>query len=97
MRRQGRFARRRKSQTACINRPRLRIRTVEIDGRHSNDLVVLDIDEDRATIGHIAIAHRSIRHRRSKFPAGGLAHHQGLGKPVCQVLRTVDAQRKVLL
>ena len=74
--RQRRFARRRKFQAARTNRPGLRIGVVEIDRRHAYDLAVLYINKDRPAIGHVAIPHRAIRHRRSKLPASGLAHHE---------------------
>ena len=97
MRRQRRLARRRELHAARLDRPRLRIAVVEIDRRHAHDLVVLDGDEDRPAIGHVAIAHRAVGHRRAKAPVRGLHHHEGLREPVGQVLRTVDAEHEILL
>ncbi len=97
VRRQRGFARRREIQAARMNRPRRWVAVVELDRRHAHDLVVLDGDEDRPAIGHVAIAHRAVRHRRAEFPVRGLHGHEDLRKPICQVFRTIDAEGKILL
>ena len=56
--------------------------SVEIDRRHADDLAVLDVDEHRPAVGHVAVAHRAVRHRRAELEAGGLRHHHGLREPV---------------
>ena len=97
MRSERRLARRRQFHAARLDRPGLRIGFVKIDRCGANDLSVLDINEKRAAVRHVAIAHRAVRHRRAEFPVRGLHHHQGLREPVGQVLRTVDAEHKILL
>ena len=97
VRRQRRLARRREFKPARFDRPWLRIVVAEIDRRHAHDLAVLDGDEDRPAIGHVAIAHGAVRHRRAEGPVRGLHRHQRLREPVGEVLRPLDAEDEILL
>ena len=60
VRRQRGLARRRELEAARLDRPRRRIVVVEVDRRHADDLAVLDVDEDRPAVGHVAIAHGAV-------------------------------------
>ena len=91
------LARRREIHSMRMNRPRLRIGFVEVDRRRADNLAVLDGDEERPAVRHVAIAHRAVRHRRAESPVRGLHLHEGLREPVGQVLRAVDAEGEILL
>src|SRR5262249_56458399 len=69
----------------------------EVDRRHADDLSVLDVDEDRSAIGHVAIAHRAAGKPRADLQAYALAHHDGLREPVGEILRTIDGELEILL
>ena len=97
MRRQRGLGRRREVHAARRDGPGLRIVVVEIDRRHAHDLAVLDVDEHRPAIGHVAIPHGAVFEPGAELRAGGLAHHQGLGEPVGQVLGAIDRENEVLL
>jgi hypothetical protein len=97
VRRERRLARRGELQSARFDRPRLRVAVVEVDRRHAHDLAVFDIHENRPAIRHVAIAHDPAGKRRAESPADRLAHHDGLGKPVGEILGAVDRELEVLL
>ena len=97
VRRQRGLTRRRELHPARLDRPRLGVAVLELDRRRANDLAVLDVDEQRPAVGHIAVAHGAIDHARPDLPARGLAQHQRLGEPVGEVFRAVDGQLEVLL
>ena len=97
VRRKSRLARRRELHALRLDGPGRAILFREVDRRHADDLAVLDVDEDRAAVGHVAVAHRAVRHGRAHLQSGGLAHHHGLREPVGEVLRPVDAQHEILL
>ena len=92
-----RLARRRELHAARTNCPRLRIGFVEVDRRRADNLAVLDGDEERPAVRHVAIAHGAVRHRRAEFPMRGLHHHQSLREPVGQILGTIDTEGEILL
>ena len=69
----------------------------KVDRRHAHDLAVLDGDEDRPAIGHVAIAHAAVGLPGPELGAGGLRHHQRLREPVGQILRPVDGEDEILL
>ena len=97
MGRKRRLPGRRKLEPARLDGPRRRIVVAEIDRRHANDLAVLDVDEDRPAIGHIAVAHGAIREADADLQTHALAHHDGLGEPVGEILRAVDRELEILL
>ena len=97
MRRQRGLGWRREAHAARRDGPGLRIVVVEVDRRHAHDLAVLDVDEHRPAIGHVAIPHGAVFQPRADLPADGLAHHQGLGEPVGQVLAPLDPEDEILL
>src|ERR1700738_1375392 len=97
MRRKRRLARRRELHAARTNSPWRRIVIAEIDWRHADDLAVLDMDEDRPAIGHVAIAHAAIGAPGADLEPHGLGQHDGLREPVGEVLWPVDGELEVLL
>ncbi len=95
VRRQRGLARRRELHALGLDGPRRAVVLGEIDRRHAHDLAVLDVDEDRPAIGHVAIAHGAVVACacRTCRPTR-LAHHHGLREPVGEVLRPVDARAR---
>ncbi len=97
MRRQRRLARRRELHAARMNSPRRRIVIAKIDRRHPDDSAVLDIDENRPAIGHVAIAHAAVGKARADRQPHRLAHHDGLREPVGEILGALDGELEILL
>jgi hypothetical protein len=91
------LARRREFHPPRLDGPGLRIGVVEIDRRHAHDPAVLDVDEHRSAIGHVAIAHGAVGEPRAELPAGGHGRHHGLGPPIGEVLRPLDGEVEILL
>src|SRR5207247_6759603 len=84
-------------QTARLDRPGLRVVGAEVDRRHTDDLPVLDIDEDRSAVGHVAVAHGAVGKPRADPQADALAHHDGLRKPIAQIFRSLDCELEIFL
>ncbi len=97
MRGERRLARRRQLQAARLDRPGCPIAVVEIDRRGADDLAVLHIDEKRAAIRHVAIAHRAVGHLCAEFGARALRHQHGLREPIHQPVVTRHAEGEFLL
>ena len=97
VRRERRLARRRELEAARLDRPWRRVIVGEIDRGHADDLAVLDVDEHRPAVGHVAIAHAAVAHAGADLEPGGLAQHDGLREPVGEVLRPIDGELEVLL
>jgi hypothetical protein len=95
--RQGRLARRAKPLSPGFDGPGGAILLGQIDRRHSENFSVLDINKHRPAIGHVAIADDAAAKPRSEFESCGLAHHQRLRKPICEMLRPFDGEREILL
>ena len=91
------LARRREFHALGFDRPRRAVILGEVDRDHAHDLVVLDVDEHRAAVGHVAIAHGAVGELVAVPPADGLHHHDGLREPVGVILGPVDAEHEVLL
>ena len=97
VRRQRGLARRRQLHAFGLDGPRRAVFVGQIDRRQTYDLAVLDVDEDRAAVGHVAIAHDAAAQLGAVFEAGRLAQHQGLREPVGQIFRAVDGEIEILL
>ncbi len=97
VRRQRCLARRRELHALGLDGPGRAVVVGEIDRRHADDLAVLDVDEDRPAIGHVAIAHGAVIHAGADLQPRRLAHHHSLGEPVGQVFRPVDREDEILL
>src|SRR5262245_23308832 len=97
VRRQRRLARRREIEAARADGPGRPVVLAEVDRRHADDLAVLDIDEHRPAVGHVAIARGAVGKPRADLQAGALAHHDGLREPVGEVLGPVDRELEILL
>ena len=97
VRRQRGLARRRQLHALGLDGPRRAVVVGQIDRRHAHDLAVLDVDEHRPAVGHVAIAHDAAAQLGAVFEAGRLAHHQGLREPVGQIFRAVDGEIEILL
>ena len=80
-----------------LDGPRRAVFFGEIDRRHAQNLAVLDVDEHRPAVGHVAIARDAAAQFLAVFEPGRLAHHQGLGEPVGQIFRAVDGEIEILL
>jgi hypothetical protein len=55
------------------------------------------VHEDRAAIGHVAIAYGAVGELRAAPPAGRQRRHHGLGPPVGEVIAAVDREVEILL
>ena len=97
VRRQRGLARRRQLQTARFDGPRSPVAVGEIDRRHPDDLAVPDIDEDRAAVGHVAVARDASGEPGADLEPDAPAHHDGLREPVGEVLRPLNGQLEILL
>jgi hypothetical protein len=58
---------------------------------------VLDVDEDRPAVGHVAVAHGAVGKPHTDLQPDALAHHDGLGEPVGEILWAVDRELEILL
>src|SRR6202007_990002 len=76
MRRQRGFARRRELEALGLDGPRRAVVISKIARRYAQDLAVLDVDEDRPAIGHVAIASDAEAQLLAVFEPGRLAQHQ---------------------
>ena len=72
VRRQRRLARRREFLAFRLDGPRRAVFVFEIDRRHAQNLAVLDIDEDRPAVRHVAIA------RDAAAQSGAVSEAHGL-------------------
>ena len=97
VRRQRGLARRRQLYALGLDGPRRAVVVSQVDRRQTDDLAVLDVDEHRPAVGHVAIAHDAAAQFGAVFEAGRLAQHQGLGEPVGQIFRAVDGEIEILL
>ncbi len=97
VRRQRGLARRRQLQAARLDRPGRAVVLAEIDRRGADDLAVLDEDEQRPAVRHVAIAHGAVAHARAELEAGRHARHDGLGEPVDEIIRPLDGEVELLL
>ena len=91
------LARRRELQSARFDGPWQWIIRGEVDRRHADDPAVLDVDENRSAVGHVAIAHGAVGKPRADLQADALAHHDGLREPVGEILRPFDGELEILL
>src|SRR5206468_7271892 len=89
--------RRRELQSARFDGPGRWIVRAEVDRRHADDLAVLDVDENRSAVGHVAIAHGAVGKPRADLQADALAHHDGLREPVGEILRPFEGELEILL
>ena len=97
VRRERGLARRRELQAPRLDGERGAVVFGEIDRRHAHDLAVLDVDEHRPAVGHVAVAHRAVRHRRAELQADRLRHHHGLREPVGEAVVALHGEREFLL
>ncbi len=96
VRRQRGLARRRVGLAARLDGPRAGVALVEVDRRQAHDLAVLDVDEDRAAVGHAGIARLAAGELGAVFPAQGLGQQDGAGEPGGQLVRPVHLELEVL-
>ncbi len=97
VRRQRGLARRRQLHALGLDGPRRAVFLGQVDRRHADDFAVLDVDEDRPAVGHVAIARDAALELLAVFEPGRLAQHQGLREPVGQIFRAVDGEIEILL
>ncbi len=71
-------------------------RVVEVDRRGAQDLAVLDVDEDRAAVGAVGVAHDAVAHVGAGLPGHRLEARQRLHEPDREFIRAVEADLEVL-
>src|SRR5262249_8928261 len=75
----------------------LRIVLGKINRRDADDLAILDVNEHRTAVGHVAITHAAIGKPGADLEASALAQHHRLREPVAQLLGPIDGQLEILL
>ena len=95
--RQGGFAGRRELFAAGFDGPGTGITVVEIDGGGADQFAVLDVNENRAAVGHAGIAFAAVRQINAVFPTDILGQHDRLGEPIGILVRPGHGQVELLL
>ena len=90
------LARRGEAVAARLDRPRLGVVLVELDGRDAQDAPVPHVDEDGPAVGVAGVAAHAAARVDAVLEAGGEHHLQRLGEPHGQVVRALDAHLEVL-
>ena len=90
------LARRREPVAARLDRPRLGVVLVELDGRDAQDAPVTHVDEDGPAVGVAGEPAHAVALVHAGLEPGGEHHLQGLGEPDREVVGALDAHLEVL-